>query len=148
MSRMVRAPRVRSSDYDGWFIYVAMCPSSDDEVLIKVGISTVPYDRLFAIHCNSPYPVELAYFSPVWTKKKALAVERAILGEFKERRTRGEWLKMDTSADTKKEFSRKVRKAIRIHTGDDPDWRKANGEQIRLAGKTKLGEKFRSMAGT
>lgn len=148
MSYRVRAPRVRSSDYDGWFIYVALCPSGDDEVLIKVGISTIPYDRLIAVHYNSPYPVELAYFSPVWTKKKALAVERAILGEFSERKTRGEWLKMDKSPETKKEFAKKCRMAIRLQTGKDPKWKKATGDQLRIAMNTKLGDRFVSMAGT
>lgn len=135
--------KVRSTDTaNGWFNYVALCPCSDSEVLVKVGISTIPYDRLYTIHSNSPYPVELAYFNMAGTKKRALAIERGILNAFAEFKTRGEWLKLDSSPVTKKRFANLCADTIKAVTKVPPDWRKATGSQIREAGLMKLGNAF------
>lgn len=135
-------PRRRMTEYsDGWFVYTAFCPLDDAEVFIKVGVSTVPYTRLFSIHSNSPYPVELAFFTYAGTKKRALAIERGILTEFKAHKTRGEWLRMDTRRETKRAFALACEKLVVNQTGALPEWKRATGGQILAYAGLKLGER-------
>lgn len=132
----------RSEDLSGFFVYTAFCPVNDQEVLVKVGISSIPYDRLATIYCNSPYPVVLAFFCQIGRKKTALSVERAILNSFSEFKTRGEWLKLSTDAATKKTFSTVCNHVVFTHIHAKAEWVKATGDQIRIAMSTKLGETF------
>lgn len=138
-----QVPRLRSSDFaDGWFVYVALCPIDDGEVFVKIGISTVPYTRIYTVSCNCPYPVEMAFFTYAGRKKKALAIERNILNTFEENRTRGEWLRMDTKQETKRNFAKAIQLIILNQTGSLPAWRKATGIQIRDAASVKMGERL------
>lgn len=135
--------RMRSGhEFDAWFVYAALCPTGHDDVLIKFGISTVPYDRLYAINCNSPYPIDLAFFCMAGRKRVALSIEREVLTEFSEFKTRGEWLRLRNDQETRGRFASAVRTTFFELTGRAPEWRKATGQQIREAGNAKLGEHF------
>lgn len=113
----------------GWFVYTAICPAYADRVLIKVGITGHPYNRLAQIHNNSPYPIEIAAFVPVGSKETALRVEREILAEFPDRLTRGEWI--DLPASSGAQFRDSATQAFMRRMGTPPKWTKVSGEQIR-----------------
>ena len=135
--------RARSSDTAiGWFVYFALFDLNEQDALIKVGISSIPYERLYGVYVNCPFIMEVAYFCPVGSKRKALSIEKSVLREFSDFKTRGEWLKMPKDAEVKKAFSHMLKYFIKGNTGADPEWRKATGEQILLAGNEKFKDKL------
>lgn len=127
------AGRVR--DAGAYFVYTAFAPVIDpagarNGVLVKVGISSVPFERMIPLHCNSPFPVELAAFALVGRKKTALRVESRILQHFREYKTRGEWLWLPDTEEVKGEFSLRTRAFIADATGKPVTWRRITGKQI------------------
>lgn len=126
---------------DSYFVYTAYAPMDEAQVLVKVGISTIPYQRFVAIHCNSPFPIELGAFTLVGRKKQALAAERRILAEFSEYKTRGEWLCLPMKAEVKQHFALMTKAIIADVTGKPVKWKRATGDQIRVY----MSGKMRSM---
>lgn len=139
--------RLRSSDTAiGWFVYFAMFDLNEKHALIKVGISSIPYERLYGVYINCPFTMDIAYFCPVGSKRRALSIEKSVLKEFSDFQTRGEWLKMPKHPEVKKAFSHMLHYFIKGNTGVDPVWKKATGEQIRLAGNEKFKDKLAKAA--
>jgi len=127
---------------DSWFLYTAYATLSDEQTLIKVGISTIPYQRLVAIHCNSPFPVDLAAFALMGRKKSALRAERIILAQFAKYKTRGEWLLVPTTTEIKREFAEASRSVVEQVTGKPVKWQKATGAQIKAYMSSKMKDHF------
>lgn len=127
---------------DSYFLYTAYAPMSDDEVLVKVGISTIPYQRLVAIYCNTPFPVELAAFTVMGRKRNALRAERVILEQFAEHKTRGEWLKLKSDQETRQRFATAARKVVEQITGKPVQWQRVSSSQIRAYMSGKMRDKF------
>jgi hypothetical protein len=128
----------RRNEADAWFVYTAFADLDDGYVIVKVGISTKPYERLVNVHSNSPFGVDLAAFAVVGSKRRALACERRILEEFAQYKTRGEWLKLPRNAETKAKFAECVRLVVKGQTGADFKWRRVTREQIVATISTRL----------
>lgn len=124
---------------DSYFLYTAYAPMSESETLVKVGISTIPYQRLVAIYCNTPFPIELASFALMGRKRNALRAERAILSQFEEFKTRGEWLKLPSTKEMRERFASSSRVVVEQITGKPVKWQRASSDQIRayMAGRLK-----------
>lgn len=120
----------RRDEADTWFVYTAFADMDDQHVIVKVGISTKPFERLVAVHSNSPFGVDLAAFAVVGSKRRALACERRILEEFADHKTRGEWLKLPRDEMTRKRFAETARAVVRGQIGADFQWRRVTREQI------------------
>ncbi len=125
-----RDGRLKLGHMDMWHVYTAYAPMDDGRVLVKVGISVVPHNRLVSLHCNCPFPIEMAAFVDVGRKKQALAVERGILGSFPQFKTRGEWLAIPNDAENRKAFASKCRAIVEVQTRKPCKWRKVSREQI------------------
>lgn len=121
----------RARRTDTWFVYQAFAEMPSNHVLVKVGISTKPFERLMAIYCNSPFLIELACFAPAGGKKRALGIESRTLSEFRGYATRGEWLMLPTTADVKRSFAERSSTIFKAVTGSPPPWRRVTGDQIR-----------------
>lgn len=126
--------------WDQWFVYTAYAPMDESEVLIKVGISTVPFTRFGALYCNSPFPLEYAAFTPVGRKGKALTVERRVLANFAQYKTRGEWIRLPMTAEMKNEFAAKTRAVVTFVTGKPVEWTRVSAAQIRAAMSSRMRE--------
>lgn len=125
-----KKPRKVRPINEAFFIYTAFCPVNRDEVLIKVGISTIPYQRLVDVHCNSPYPIELACFAPAGDRGRARRIEKTILAQFAEFKTRGEWIKLSTDAEMKKRFSDSCNAVVKLNNGTAPKWIRIDRAQL------------------
>ncbi len=117
--------------WDAWFVYTAYAPMDDSEVLVKVGISTIPYTRFVTIHCNSPFPIEMAAFTSVGRKGDATSAERQILEAYKDQKTRGEWLRLPLTAESKKGFATMAKNIIESVTGKPVKWQRVTNAQLR-----------------
>lgn len=127
---------------DAYFVYNAFASLPPDDVLIKVGISTKPLERLVSIHSNSPFGVELACLTPVGRKRLAQSVEAKILDRYGKFRTRGEWLRVPADPEFRKDFAGNVRAIVSAHTGRPVEWKRVDAEQIKLM----MDRSFRKMA--
>jgi hypothetical protein len=134
---------------DAHFLYTAFAPiqrnqrdpakrSAANEVLVKVGISRTPMNRLMAIHHNSPFRVELAAFAPAGWKRTAQLAEKRILACFREYRTRGEWLMLPCTPDMKAQFAKKARVILGDVTGAPVTWTRVTNQQIAELAIAKL----------
>lgn len=124
----------------GWFLYTAYAPLDSETVLVKVGISSIPYQRLASIYCNCPFPISYAAFTAVGSKRDALAAERAILQSFAEHKTRGEWLKLGCDEATKKRFAAVTATTVTAITKKPVEWRRVKPEQIKAFMTAKIAE--------
>lgn len=115
----------------GYFVYTAFCPARDGVVLIKVGISTTPFNRMVSINMQSPYPVELAAFCMVGQKSKGLAFEQRMLDAYPDRQTRGEWIDVKDTPEERKRFAETCGTILRAILKSKPAWKTVNSEQIR-----------------
>lgn len=91
---------------EAFAIYAAFAPIEGDDCLVKIGLSSKPLDRIYEIHCSSPFPVKRAVWMYVGTSKQARCAERIALIGMKEKSTRGEWVRLNTgSAEDKALFT-------------------------------------------
>lgn len=133
---------------EGWFLYAAFIRPSTDESLVKIGISTKPFERLFSIHSGAPFPVEVA----LWTEVGSTSVTRRLEAEVKralaDRNTRGEWFRFDlTSVADKRAFHDTLNEAYLRHTGKVLQWQKTSGEQIRAYAGVLTSKRRKGVAG-
>lgn len=128
---------------DAYFLYNAFAPMQAntrdkeqqkveaDHILVKVGISTVPMNRIHAVHQNCPFRVAYAAFTPLYAfKQKAEAIEAEILEDHREYRTRGEWLMIPNTAELKQQFSSRVRIIVERSICRPVEWRRVTGNEI------------------
>lgn len=122
--------RLRQLD-DVYFVYTAFCPASDGLVLVKVGMSLTPYNRLLSIDMGSPYPIELAAFCRVGQKSSAAAFEKRMLEAYPDRQTRGEWIDVEDTEEARKHFAKTSGSILRSILKRKPEWKTVNSEQLR-----------------
>lgn len=129
---------------DAHFLYTAFAPvarnsRADDrprdddarEVLVKVGISTAPMRRLVSVHHNSPFRVAYAAFAPTYSGKRgAERIESRLLSQFKDHRTRGEWLLLPNTSEVRQEFARAARVLLQAETSQPVIWTRVSGNDL------------------
>jgi len=122
----------------GWSLYAALTEMPSGDGLVKIGISTSPLQRLYSVHCGSPFPVGMAVWAYVGTKSQAMRAENRLKRRFAERQTRGEWFTFDFSSPAdKEEFHSACRAAYAKATGRLLEWRKVSLEQMQIASSLK-----------
>lgn len=119
---------------DKHFLYTAFAPlrvpGARDHVLVKVGISTVPMKRLVAVHCNCPFPIEFAAFTPAGDMRRAKRIESRILQFYREHQTRGEWIMLPLTDEAKSEFRSRVSRTITEVTRQPVTWARVPKEDL------------------
>lgn len=118
----------RGTDY--YFLYLAFAPAPKDLVVVKVGISQKPLERVVGVHQNCPFAVEFAAYTPVGPKSRARKVEAAILRTFQTVETRGEWLVIEDTPENRKNFAAGCVALIRERTKIPVTWARINGDRI------------------
>jgi hypothetical protein len=113
-----------------YFLYLAFAPGPKGTVVIKVGISQKPLERVVEVHYGSPFPIEFAAYTPVGPKSRARKVETAIISGFQTNETRGEWLIMDDTPENRTDFARACLTLVRQRTKIPVTWAKLSGETI------------------
>lgn len=101
MSINTQELRMAHAILDAVFLYVA-CTA---EGFVKVGISRVPAERLYDVHCGSPSPIKAIQWVWIGSLKAGRDLEAQIRREWKDRNSRGEWYRFDYSKpEDKREF--------------------------------------------
>jgi hypothetical protein len=116
---------------DWWYVYTAFAPFDDGRTLVKVGISSIPHERMVGIYCSCPFPVRLAAWVAVGRKSFARRIEYRILKHFERYKTRGEWLLLPNDPESKQEFAAESRKLVEIHTKRPAEWTRFTEAQIK-----------------
>lgn len=118
----------RGTEY--YFLYLAFAPAPKGLVVVKVGISQKPLDRMVGVHQGSPFPIQFAAYTPVGPKSRARKVESAIISRFQTPETRGEWLVMEDTPETRKAFASGCLALVRERTRIPVTWARLSGEEI------------------
>lgn len=119
---------------DGWCVYAAFADPGNGRGLVKVGRTTRPLQRIYEVHCGSPYGIEMALWAFVGSKGAGMSVERAIHSRFRERRTRGEWFEFDfSSPEDKEQFHAVTKVCFARATAKRLEWNRVSMEQVRTA---------------
>lgn len=126
-----------------YFVYLAFAPGPSGLVLVKVGISQRPLDRLVEINGYSPFPVQMAAFTPAGPKSRATRIEAAILARFQDGTTRGEWVALRDNPEDRSTFSSECLSIVRSVTRIPVTWARVNQKQI----KERLDERIAATVG-
>lgn len=117
---------------ESWCLYAAFTVPAEGKALVKVGISQLPFARIYQVHQGSGYPVQAALWVHAGTKRQGLTIERVIRARLAEYRTRGEWYEFDmTSPEHKEQFHSVCKVAYMRATGRKLEWRKTDMDQVR-----------------
>lgn len=116
---------------DWWYVYTAYAPFDDGRTLVKVGISSVPHERMVSLYCSCPFPIRIASWVSVGRKGVARKVEHQILKKFERFSTRGEWLLLPNDAEFKKTFASETRQLVQTLTRRPVEWTRFSESQIR-----------------
>lgn len=109
---------------DAWSLYVAMTDTGRDIGVVKIGVSTIPLDRILAINHSCPYPIIAAKWSFVRSKAIAWKIESRIKKAFADKNTRGEWFEFDYTSETdKRRLNDTVSAMYMMEAGIKPDWK-------------------------
>lgn len=109
---------------DAWSVYVAMTDTGRDIGVVKIGVSTIPLDRILTIHHSCPYPVIAAKWAFVRSKAIAWKIESRIKKAFADKNTRGEWFEFDYSSEAdKRRLNDTVSMMFMLEVGAKPDWK-------------------------
>lgn len=126
--------RLGTSAMESWAIYCAFCPMTPTSTLVKVGISLAPIQRLFQVHCGSPFALKEALWMYVGTKRQALIAERFAHRMMMAKKTRGEWLQFDLTAEADKRlFHDTMHGALHRAVSKDPSWNRVTLSQVKEA---------------
>lgn len=82
-------------------IYVLECSSPCGETYVKIGVAADPYARITTVLCGCPFPVRRVRYVDMFTRRRALQVERAFHLFLSKWHQRGEWfaVKCDDADD-------------------------------------------------
>lgn len=138
-------------DRELWSLYAAFTLASDTSALVKIGITTLPMQRLYAVHSGSPFPIKVAMWVDVGNASLVRKLEYAVHQAFSHRNTRGEWFRFDlTSTADKREFHLTMRELYKKHTHRNLVWKKTGLKQIvNFASETRATHRpeYRKMKG-
>ena len=127
---------------ENWRVYALFCMRDDGVALVKVGISSIIYDRIVQLLPGLMYPLEEVRHLHIGDRKDAATFEATIHRLLKEKNTRGEWFEFDTkSADDKTLFNGAFQRAWAVHMPRGSGlmkWERISAAQIRahLANRT------------
>jgi hypothetical protein len=95
-------------------------------------MSFFPMRRIYEVHCSSPFPIEMALWAHVGSKRNAMSAERRIHSQLSDYRERGEWFRMSLgSPEHKAKFHAVCKVAVARATGRQLKWRKVSMDDVR-----------------
>lgn len=100
-------------------VYLFFTKPFADKVFVKVGMSSLVYERIRSILTGCPFDMDITLFTPPIDLKKAYAVEAAIHRAMAHRRTAREWFVLDKTEECLQEFNRAVFDSFKSVYGQD-----------------------------
>lgn len=117
--------------YEHWRIYALFCMRTPTDAVVKIGCSSIVYDRLLALQAGLPFRIGVCLHAPVGERGKTMHLQNKLHKAFKHRNTRGEWFEFNMADPVAKEEFHAVTKAIYLaYTGNDLKWDRISKEQL------------------
>ena len=121
----------RLRNYEHWRLYALFCMQSPTKALVKVGVSSIVYDRLLVLRAGLPFRIGVCLHVPVGERGLTMALEHRLHLLFKHRNTRGEWFEFDMGNPADKaEFHGHTKDAYRDFTGNELKWDRITEKQL------------------
>lgn len=110
-----------------WRIYAIVCETSEKEFVVKIGVTSTPYERYQTLLVGIPHKSVMLH-ALVGTKKKTYGLEAKLHQIFKERNMRGEWFRF--SLEDKEQFHRIMKIEYLAATKKQLAWERIYPEQV------------------
>lgn len=122
----------RLRNYEHWSIYALFCEISKEEAIVKIGMTSIIYDRLLALQAGISFPLSMCLHAPVGARGLTAQLEARLHRAFKNRNTRGEWFIFNTAnANDKKEFHETTKRLYERYVEQELAWKKITADQLR-----------------
>lgn len=118
-----RIPLIKES----WNIYIIACECGEREFVVKIGVSSTPFERYAQLLPGIPFESIMMYSLVGW-KKKTYKLESTLHKLFADHHTRGEWFKFSIS--DKEEFHKTLKAAYFAATKQELTWERILPEQV------------------
>lgn len=112
---------------EAWNIYIIACESSEQEFVVKIGVSSTPYERYGQLLPGIPFDSIMKY-ALVGFKSKTYKLESTLHKIFAGHHTRGEWFKF--SMADKEEFHKTLMAAYTAVTKLPIQWKRILPEEV------------------
>lgn len=117
--------------YEHWRIYALFCMRTPTDAHVKIGVSSIVYDRLLALRAGLPFRIGVCLHATVGERGLTMVVEHALHKAFKRRNTRGEWFEFDLAkAEDKEEFHSTTKAIYTRYTNTELKWDRISAEQL------------------
>lgn len=117
--------------YEHWRIYALFCMRTPTEAVVKIGCSSIVYDRMVALQAGLPFRIGVCLHAPVGERGLTMHMERKIHKAFQHRNTRGEWFEFDMGdPEAKAEFHYVTKTVYQTLLGKPLKWDRISQEQI------------------
>lgn len=121
----------RRRNENGWFLYLCAGPAIQGHMVVKVGISQTPFERALSINNGCPFPILLSTFVGIGSLKSARRCEKSMLSVFGAFRTRGEWLCLPRSVESRRMLRGAAAAVVVAETGYQHRWRLLRRDMMR-----------------
>lgn len=113
---------------NAYFLYAAMTADG----VVKVGISSVPCERVAHIHANSPFPIKAVMWTWVGSAFNARSIEKRLKELWRKRNTRGEWFRFDfNDPDEVSLFYMTITAVVEAQTGKPAEWKQYTEAEVK-----------------
>jgi hypothetical protein len=128
--------------FSSWSIYAIFCMENNSSAFVKIGISSIVYDRVLALQAGMIFPVGVVLHCATGNRIVTQEIETKIHHAFCERKTQGEWFKFDLSNPADKaEFHRVTKMVVERYSPTTLVWKKITPDQIMAYQSLKIGRK-------
>lgn len=110
-----------------WRIYAIVCESSEQDFVVKIGVTSTPYERYMQLLCGIPFQSVMLH-AMVGLKRRAYGLETQLHRLFSDRHMRGEWFKF--GLQDKESFHETMKKAYLALTKEPLKWETITPEQV------------------
>ena len=115
-----------------WALYNFLARDALGHVCVKIGISSLVYERALMLRTGCPFEMDLTRFDLVGTRRVAALLERALQASLADYRTSGEWFRFKLGDPVHSDaFKRRTVDAFIAVIKRRPAWRKISVEQLQ-----------------
>ena len=143
--------------FSSWSIYAIFCMESNSSAFVKIGISSIVYDRILALRAGLIFPIGVVLHCAMGNRIVTQEIETKIHQALCKRKTRGEWFKFDLSNPVDKAEFHMVTKTVTARYSPNPlVWKRITPEQInayealrierKAEAKVSLAQRYRATA--
>lgn len=124
-----RAGALRQAEQ--WALYNFMAVDGLGHVLVKIGISSLVFERVTTLRTACPYEMNLTRYDLVGTRSVAARIERAMHVALASKHTSGEWFRFKLKdADDKRLLDTVQYQTFLDVVRRPPSWRKITRSQL------------------